>query len=417
MEFNEHLATYLEEEEINKLISSIGNKEHKGLFLNTKKISAQEFKKMFPHVIAHPIVPNAFLFDQDEYQFGKMIYHDLGCYYIIDPSAVLVSYFLSTYPAKEVLDICAAPGGKSIVYSLLKDEKCALYSNDLSHSRANILLENIERIGLSNAVITSTDLSKVHSLANRFDAIILDAPCSGSGMFNKLEAMKEDWTFEKVKKASIIQKELIMLAYSYLKEGGTLIYSTCSYSKEEDEDVVNYLVDNTDAILEDIPDNSMFYRSKILNKTIHLFPHRYVGEGHYIAIIKKPGSLLLRKNIEPYFSSRISLGKGKEKIKYNFSLPFSPIKELENIAIRPGLFTTYQIANKEFISYHYSHFLSSITSYALSDEELKKYLHGEVLSFTDGQNYNIVSYQNINVGPVSSSGNSLKNLYPKKLRF
>ena len=98
-------------------------------------------------------------------------------------------------------------------------------------------------------------------------------------------------------------------------------------------------------------------------------------------------------------------------------MPFSPIKELENIAIRPGLFTTYQIANKEFISYHYSHFLSSINSYALSDEELKKYLHGEVLSFTDGQNYNIVSYQNINVGPVSSSGNSLKNLYPKKLRF
>lgn len=417
MDFKEHLKSYLDNDEIDKLISSIGSKEHKGLYLNTKKLSCEQFKKMFPHVSAHPIVPNAFLYDQDEYQFGKMIYHDLGCYYIIDPSACLVSYFLSNKPALDVLDMCAAPGGKSIVYSLLKDEKCILYSNDLSHSRANILLENVERLGLGNVVITSLDLAKKNELQNRFDAIILDAPCSGSGMFNKLEAMRDDWTIEKVKKASIIQKQLILLAYSFLKEGGTMVYSTCSYSKEEDEDVVNYLLDNSDAVLEDIPDCPMFYRSSYMKKAIHLFPTHFVGEGHFIAMIKKPGNLLLRSSDSSYISSRSSKGKGKEMIKYNFLLPFSPIKELEKVSIRPGLLTNYEIGKNEFISYHYSHYLAANNAYELSDDELKKYMHGETININNGKNYNLVSYNNINIGPVKTSGSTLKNLYPKKLRY
>lgn len=416
VDFKEHLKDYLNEDEIEQLCASFGQKEHKGLILNVDKLSPEMFEKMFPNVKRHPVVKNAYLFDPDEYSFGKMIYHELGCYYIQDPSATLVSYFLDAKANMEVLDMCAAPGGKSISTSLLSEEKSLIYSNDLSSSRCSILLDNIERMGLKNVVVLNIDLSKIKNLENKFDAIILDAPCSGSGMFNKLEAMRDDWTFEKVKKASIIQKELIILAYSFLKEGGRLIYSTCSYSKLEDEDVINYLLSRSDAKLVPIKDYSGFYRSKEMKEAIHLFPHLFPGEGHFIALVEKPGNLLFKRKVEEYNSFRKGLDKGKYIIEYHFSLPFSPIMNLEKISIRPGLFTTYKKNGEEFVSYQYSHALNSNGSYPLNEDELKKYLHGETLSTDSKKQYKVVSFQGINVGPCYTKKGIIKNLYPKKLR-
>ncbi len=416
VDFKEHLKDYLNEDEIEQLCASFGQKEHKGLVLNVDKLSPEMFEKMFPNVKRHPVVENAYLFDPDEYSFGKMIYHELGCYYIQDPSATLVSYFLDAKANMEVLDMCAAPGGKTISTSLLSEEKSLIYSNDLSSSRCSILLDNIERMGLKNVVVLNTDLSKIKNLENKFDAIILDAPCSGSGMFNKLEAMRDDWTFEKVKKASIIQKELIMLAYSFLKEGGRLIYSTCSYSKLEDEDVINHLLSHSSAKLVPIKDYPGFYRSKVMKEAIHLFPHLFPGEGHFIALVEKPGDLLPKRKVEEYHSFRKGLDKGKSIIEYHFSLPFSPIMNLEKISIRPGLFTTYKKNGEEFVSYQYSHALNSNGSYPLNEDELKKYLHGETLSTDSKKQYKVVSFEGINVGPCYTKKGIIKNLYPKKLR-
>ena len=416
VEFKEHLKDYLNDKEISDLCSSFNKKEHKGLLLNTEKLSCTDFEKMFPHVKKHPFVRNAYLFDQDEYPFGKMIYHTLGCYYIQDPSASLVSYFLDVKENMEVLDMCASPGGKTISASLLSNQKSLIYSNDLSSSRCSILLDNIERMGIKNVVILNNDLSKIKGLENKFDAIILDAPCSGSGMFNKLAEMQADWTYEKVKKASIIQKQLILLAYSFLKEGGKLIYSTCSYSKMEDEDVVNYLLLNSDAKLLSLPSSPLFYRSKDMKEAIHLFPHLFPGEGHFIALIEKPGNLILKNNREEYDSSRKGFDKGGANIEYHFSLPFAPIKQLEKIAIRPGLFTTYKKNGIDYYSYHYSHALKGNNSFLLNEDQLKKYLHGETLPLDADRNYNLVSYQGINVGPVYTKNKIIKNLYPKHLR-
>ncbi len=417
MDFKEHLKDYLSAKEIDELCNSIGKKEHKGLILNTNKMSCVDFEKMFPNVKKHPLVPNAYLYDQDEYAFGKMIYHSLGCYYIQDPSATLVSYFLDVKENMEVLDMCAAPGGKTISYALFSKQKSVIYANDISSSRCSILLDNIERMGIKNVVILNKDLTKIKGLENKFDAIILDAPCSGSGMFNKLEAMKEDWTFEKVKKASIIQKELIVYAYSMLKEGGKLIYSTCSYSKLEDEDVVTHLLSNSDAKLICLPENSLFYRYKGMKEAIHLFPHLFPGEGHFIALIEKPGLSIIKEKKEEYHSIRKGLDKGNSVIEYHFSLPFAPIKALENVAIRVGLFTTYTKNGEEYVSYHYSHALDATNSYALNDDELKKYLHGETLITSLAKNYQTVSYKGNNVGPCYYKKGIIKNLYPKKLRI
>lgn len=414
MDFENHLKKYLSDEEIFSLIDSFSKEEHKGLFLNPNKMSDEEFVSLFPKVRKHPIVPHAYLYDKNDYDFGKYIYHDLGCYYIQDPSATLVSYFLKPKENEYILDMCAAPGGKCVEASLLMNNKGVLYANDLSFKRAEILLSNVERMGLGNVVVLSKDLSKIKGIEKSFDGIILDAPCSGSGMFRKMSEMKDDWTYEKVKKQAIIQKELIMLAYSLLKEGGRMVYSTCSYSYEEDEEVVQYLLDNSNAMLINIPDNEMFYRSS-LKETIHLFPYCFVGEGHYIALIQKPGKLFNNKCEETSFAKTIS-SKGKSKIVEHFLLPSKGIPLLNGLAIRPGLFTYSEIADKKIISHHYCHFLDAKESYPLSNEQLKKYIHGESLAIKVNKNYSLVSYKGRNVGVVNKVNDVLKNLYPKGLR-
>jgi len=414
MEFKEHLRKYLDESTIDSLVDTFDKKEHKGVLLNTNKMSDEEFIKLFPNVKKHPIVKHAYLYDQDEYELGKNIYHDMGCYYIQDPSAMLVSYFLNPKEGETVLDMCAAPGGKSVQASLLMHNKGVLYANDISLKRANILLSNIERLGLSNVVVSALDLSKINNLNNRFDKIILDAPCSGSGMFRKLDEMKDDWTYEKVIKNSFIQKELILLGYQMLKEGGELIYSTCSYSYEEDEEVIKYLLDNTDAELTNLPQYDGFYRSD-LNKTIHLFPNKFIGEGHFIALIKKPGVLKNKKPNPVEINKRVKSKGGSEMIE-KYSLPDEPILDIAKYALRAGLFIDTTINHKTYISHHYSHFLDSVNSYELNDDELKRYIHGESLFIKDNKNYTTVSYKGYNIGAVNKVNNELKNLYPKGLR-
>ena len=414
MDFVSHLRKYLEDDQITSLVNSFKEKEHKGLLLNTNKMSKEQFIELFPNVKPHPLVDNAFLYDKDEYEFGKSVYHDLGCYYIQDPSASLVSYLLSPKEDEYVLDMCAAPGGKSVQASLLMNQKGVLYSNDLSFKRAQILLSNVERMGLGNVVVLSADLSKIKGLENSFDKIILDAPCSGSGMFRKMEEMKDDWTYEKVIKASYIQKELILLAYSFLKEGGTLVYSTCSYSYEEDEEVIEHLLKNSDATLLPLPKDDSFYVSKS-GIGIHLFPHLFPGEGHYICLIKKPGELSKNKAL-PYENTKITSGKGEGKLINHFTLPMTPIKVLEDISFRPGLLTFIESKDKKVVSYQYSHYLGDSDSYPLNEEQLKKYLHGETINIEDNKKYSVVSYHGINVGPVNTVNKVLKNLYPKGLR-
>lgn len=417
MDFRTHLQKYLSEKEIDELIQSFSLKENKGFYLNTNKMSVSRIKELFPNVKEHPIVPNGFLFDQNEYQLGKLVYHELGCYYIQDPSAMLVSHYLKLEPEQRILDLCAAPGGKTTMASLLMKNEGQLLANDLSNSRAQILLQNVERMGLGNVVVTSYDFKNLHKLLlNTFDGIILDAPCSGSGMFRKMSEMKDDWTYEKVLKNAAIQKELILMAYSMLKEGGTLMYSTCSYSFEEDEEVIEYLLANTDAKLEYIEDFAGFYRSPKYPETIHLFPNKFCGEGHYIAKIKKPGELhVISDQKQGYFRNNNSFGKAKETNRFVLTknLPFKVI----NFALRPGLFIDTVIGEKSIPSHHYSHYQKADDSIALNKEETIRYLRGETFAKNGVENgYHFVSYDNVNIGVVHAVDGMLKNLYPKGLR-
>ena len=417
MDFKEHLKKYLNDSQIEELVSSFENKEHKGFYLNINKMSKDTLLKLYPNVKEHPIVENGFLYDQDEYKLGKSIYHELGAFYIQDPSAMLVSHYLNPRKHEKILDLCAAPGGKSVMASLLMKDTGLLLSNDLSKSRANILLQNVERMGLGNVVVTSFDFSKIKDeFFESFDGIILDAPCSGSGMFRKQEEMRADWTYEKVLKNAATQKELILMAFDMLKEGGTLMYSTCSYSYEEDEEVVEYLLSKRTAKLEYIEDFDGYFRSPKYKETIHLFPNKFVGEGHYIAKIIKPGKLAVSSD-EKITISRVINSKGNSRQISTYLMNKKLPKIVTDYALRPGLELSTKIADKEVPSHHYSHYQNGTNSIELNKEEAIKFIKGESLTKNNlNEGYRFVSYLGMNIGVAHVIGTTLKNLYPKGLR-
>ena len=416
MDFESSLSKYLTKEEIDRLVSSFSEIEKKAIYLNENKLSKESFLKLFPNLKPHPIVPNGFLYDKNEYELGKKIYHELGAYYIQEPSAMLVAHFLDAKPGDIVLDLCAAPGGKTIQTALKMQNEGLIIANDLSKSRANILLSNVERLGLSNVVVTSLDFKNHYQkFENYFDKIILDAPCSGSGMFRKSEEMKNDWTYEKVLKNAAIQKELIMMCYSMLKEGGTLVYSTCSYSFEEDEEVIEFMLENSDAKLENIPSFLGEFRSPKYKESVHLFPSHFEGEGHYIALIKKPGVLLCSK-LSPIEIERVVQSKGNSKEIQRFLCPNKLPQNFADLSLRPGLFLGTQIGDKFVPSHHQSHVQNADVSIELTKEETQKYLRGETINKKAPDGYHFMSYQDMNLGVCYSLNGVLKNYYPKGLR-
>ena len=417
MDFETSLKKYLSDKEISELIRSFSEEEKKAVFLNENKLKAQEFLKIFPNIKPHPVVKNGYIYDKNEYELGKKIYHELGAYYIQEPSAMLVAHFLDAKPGERVLDLCAAPGGKTIQTALKMHNEGLIIANDLSKSRANILLSNVERLGISNTVVTSYNFKEFYKdFQGFFDKIILDAPCSGSGMFRKSDEMKNDWTYEKVLKNAKIQKELILMCYSMLKEGGTLAYSTCSYSFEEDEEVIEYLLNNSDATLENIPSFKGEFRSPKYKETVHLFPSHFEGEGHYIALIKKPGVLRSSK-LRPVYFLKFVDGKGKFKENHFFKVPDTLDNKFTLHSLRPGLFYEIEINNKKMPTHHLSRCEDATKSIVLTKEELIKYLRGETLNKKYPNGYHFVCYMGMNVGVVYSINGILKNFYPKGLRF
>lgn len=427
MEFYEHLKSYLTEQEIEQLKASLANESKHAILLNLRKMNDAKFLSLFPDVIKHPLVPHAYLFDKNKYELGKSIYHDLGCYYIQEPSAMIPSYLLSPNKGETILDLCAAPGGKSVQASFLMENEGAIISNDLSRNRCNAILENVERLGIVNITITNNDFSKIYQrYINYFDRIILDAPCSGSGMFRKEDKMMMDWSYNKVLKFQEIQKELILHSYQMLKPGGTMVYSTCSFSYEEDEEIIKYLLESTDATLLPIENNPLFYINKKEPLGIHLFPFLFPGEGHYICLIKKPGILTITNEKEK---------KGKDKPLNNYYLLlnnahmhtakygdfiFSYPKEIRSDGlniVRKGVKVGQLIGQNMRYDYHFSHYVNDFTPYFDIDfTELQKYFRGETLPINIDKGLVMLRYDGINITITNSDSKMIKNAIPKGLR-
>ena len=428
MKFEENLKEYLNDEFIHELVLAQEKERTNSLILNTSKMSAQAFKTAFPSIKEHPFLKNVFYYNKNEYQFGKSYLFDNGAYYLIDASSLLVSYYLPTKNGDFVLDLCSAPGGKTISLLLNNlDKNLNVIANDLSHQRALELSKNIERQGFSNVIVTNNDFSKIYKFyQNKFNAIILDAPCSGSAMFRKNSLAKEDWTINKVLSLQERQKELIKMAHFMLKEDGYLIYSTCSFSKEENEDVVLDALNNfNDLEIINIENKPYYYKSELLPEAIHLFPNLYDGEGQFIALLHKKGasstSINKSKNkithkdllnkYELNFQNEININK--EIYLNNFTLDLTKLN-----LIRPGLHLGSLDKNIFIPSFHLAHYLNSSISIALTEEEFKKYIHGEeiIKNYNIKNDFYVVSYNGINLGFVKYVNGRLKNYYPKGLR-
>ena len=231
MDFKEHLYEFMNREEADKLFSSFKSAPFSSFKLNFLK--GDNFIDKCDKNSIKPLkhVKNAFYYNKEELELGKSVYFYGGAYYIQEPSAMLAETLLNIEPNDKVLDMCAAPGGKSFDALLSLKNTGLLVCNDIHNIRSRVLSSNIEKYGFKNVIVLNDDSSNYKKYFNEyFDKIILDAPCSGSGMFRKDSFAVEDWSIEKVYKCKEIQLKLIEDAYEMLKGQGRLLYSTCSYS-------------------------------------------------------------------------------------------------------------------------------------------------------------------------------------------
>lgn len=261
-----------------------------GLRVNTAKISVEAFEQLAPFPIQRiPWIPNGFFYDPAD-KVTKHPYYFAGLYYIQEPSAMTPASRLPVNPGDRVLDLCAAPGGKATELGAKLLGEGLLIANDLSSSRAKPLLKNLELFGIANSCVISERPAKlVQVYPEYFDKILVDAPCSGEGMFRREPRMMEAWEEQGSEYYSPIQKELILQAAQMLKPGGMMLYSTCTFSEEENEEVIAYLLSSRDdmELVTMVPYDGFTHGRMGLDQCVRIFPHKMSGEGHFMALIQK----------------------------------------------------------------------------------------------------------------------------------
>lgn len=282
IEFEKKMKAFLGNE-WDDFLYSYDNNRFQALRFNTLKVQSPEERMRILKVLGISSdkrvswANEAYYFDENV-RPGKHPYHEMGLYYIQEPSAMSAAALLAPKPGMRVLDLCAAPGGKSTQLATYLGDRGLLVSNEINTQRSRILSQNIERMGIKNAIVTNEDSFVLAShFPGFFNAIQVDAPCSGEGMFRKLPEAIEQWSMENVAICATRQKEILDNAAVMLKPGGVIVYSTCTFSKEENEDVIEYF-------LERHPDFT-------LEEMERFWPHKVDGEGHFVAKLVRRGSV------------------------------------------------------------------------------------------------------------------------------
>lgn len=313
-----------------------------GLRVNTAKISPEEFQKIAPfHLKRIPWVENGFYYEEQDRPARHPFYY-AGLYYLQEPSAMSPASRLEIERGDKVLDLCAAPGGKATELGAKLRGEGLLVANDISASRARALLKNVEIFGIPNAFLINEVPAKIaDQFEEFFDKILVDAPCSGEGMFRKDPDVAKVWSQEKSLECSRIQKDIILSAAKMLAPGGMMLYSTCTFSPEENEEVIQYLLDSrSDFSLIPMEMYEGFSGgrpewisggSEELKKCVRIWPHKMSGEGHFMALLKKEGipgkrSIPMRKEM--------SVTKADRKILDEFFKNVRRPLDLETVEIR-----------------------------------------------------------------------------------
>ena len=290
-------------EEYPLFIESFENRHWQSLRVNPAKTDQDTFMEKVPFSLS-PVAweENGFYYEEND-QPGRHPYHEAGVYYIQEASAMAPVGFLDAAPGERVLDLCAAPGGKSTQIAAAMKGEGLLVTNEIHPGRAKILSENIERMGVKNALVTSETPDKLAAhFGPYFDRILVDAPCSGEGMFRKHEEACDEWSPENVQICADRQDDILESAAQMLLAGGRLVYSTCTFAPAEDEGSIS-------RFLQRHPEFELLDAAKVggmeggrnqwaegentadMGKTVRLWPHKVKGEGHYLAVLEKSGSV------------------------------------------------------------------------------------------------------------------------------
>lgn len=371
-----------------------------------------------------------------------------GSYYVQEASSMFLEQAFTqlvdlSKPIK-VLDLCAAPGGKSTHIQSLISAASLLVSNEIIRSRNNILVDNIIKWGSSNVIVSNNDPSSFQKLEGYFDVMVVDAPCSGSGLFRKDEEAIDEWSLNNVQLCSQRQQRILADAIPALKENGILIYSTCSYSKEEDEEIMDWLVEEMEMKNEKFKVENEWNiietsSSKTNSKGYRFYPDKLKGEGLFIACFQKLSSAR-----EPKFRQRkIERASAKEKniiapwlkegnfelIKDNNSFFVLPIHLVDEYSMLNAVLNVQykgtgigQIMKDRLVPEH-SLALSTIISDEIFSNELPyeqaiKYLQRQDVNLnTSVKGWQLARYGGYNLGWINVLPNRINNYYPKELRI
>lgn len=295
--FKEKMKNLLGEVEYEELIDALNGERQYGLRVNTLKAGVEEFLKVSPFQTEPvPWTSDGFYISGEDTP-GRHPYYHAGVYYIQEPSAMLPGQILGAQPGEKVLDLCAAPGGKSVQIAAAMKGKGLLVSNDINAERVKALVKNIELCGVKNATVLNESPENLErNFEGFFDRVIIDAPCSGEGMFRKDEAAARSWESFKCERCTKLQEPILESADKLLKPGGTLVYSTCTFSPEEDERMIAaFLQRHTAYKLVEIPKVAGIEGGRPewadgntdFERAARLWPHRVRGEGHFVAKLIK----------------------------------------------------------------------------------------------------------------------------------
>lgn len=411
---------------------SYENNRWAGLRRNPLKCSEEDFIANIPYSLSKvDWAAEGYYYDLSETP-GKSPLHEAGAYYIQEPSAMSAVEVLAPVPGDFVLDLCAAPGGKSTQIAGKLMGEGLLVSNEIIKDRARILSSNIERMGVSNALVLNESPDSLSArFPSFFDKILVDAPCSGEGMFKKEENAILEWSPENVKMCHERQLWILNEAAKMLKAGGILTYSTCTFNSLENEGTVNEFVAS--------------HPEFTIEKTERFWPHKIKGEGHFVARLEKTGVLERtsssdksdsRKKTSPLdiygflvneisvkeeIAKKLTLNRKIESFGENIYILPPGISNLSGIKVeRAGL----QIAVSKKNRLEPCHALALAlrpsdveTSYSLTDEEAAKYLKGETVPCPHTlRGWVLLSTRGFSFAFGKASNGIIKNHYPKGLR-
>lgn len=422
-------------EELASFLNSYEDPRFYGLRVNTLKISVEDFLKISPFKLTPiPWTRDGFYYDPED-KPTRHPHYFAGLYYIQEPSAMAPVNVLEPREADNVLDMCACPGGKSVQIASYLHNKGLLVSNDISTSRIKALVKNLEMMGVTNVLILNTTEDVIgDKFEGFFDKLLIDAPCSGEGMFRKEPKMVAEWDEDYTKQFRTMQNSILENIQGTLKPEGELVYSTCTFSALENEDCLNdFLEGHEDYLQVAIDPNRFEFATK--EGYGRLWPHRLKGEGHFVAKIRReqgeaPTYKTLKDNEPPEYFKAFMLENLAKPLEGHFEelngkLYLRPLYDLPLKGVRVvrygwllGEWNGKKFTpSQAFVMGLKASDMKRVVNFSQDQIEAVKYLKGETLHADGEDGLSMVTVDGYPLGWAKMSKGTLKNMYQSAWRL